>query len=105
MSEELRECPFCNHDALIVAYIHHRHGTKIYHGECNVCGAESKACDSKEEAIKAWNTRPAEDALKAENQRLEDTLTYIEELTFMPENKDEILDKVWDIARHNGYLI
>lgn len=66
---------------------------------CNIDGILKKArgsvCDSKEEAIEAWNTRPAEDALKAEIERLKVELDNLRHFC------DSILDMV---KRNNGVL-
>ena len=62
MSEELRPCPFCGgndivyEEALSVTY-------------CNDCGGELDEGFGSD-----WNTRPIEDALQAENERLKEEL-------------------------------
>jgi len=62
MSEELRPCPFCG-------------GTKI----CTEKGINLNYCDncSAESNVEHWNTRPIEDELRAEIERLK---VRIEEL-------------------------
>jgi len=62
MSEELKACPFCGgndivyEEALSVTY-------------CNDCGGELDEGFGSD-----WNTRPIEDALQAENERLKEEL-------------------------------
>lgn len=49
--EKLKPCPFCGGEAEL--YENYYHGCNIY---CLECGVEFE-CDSKEEAIEAWNRR------------------------------------------------
>lgn len=73
---ELKPCQFCeSNDIDILTYEEEYHTRKV--AECMDCGARGSVCDSKEEAIEAWNTRPAEDALKAEIERLKAALNEI----------------------------
>lgn len=67
MSEELRECPFCHTGKGKATYA----GVKRYI-YCDKCHVRTLTYDTIEEAITAWNTRPAEDALKAENESLKE---------------------------------
>ncbi len=66
MTDKLKPCPFCGGDAhwgvpcdtlVIIAC------------SSDKCGWEL-ALDSEEEALRCWNTRPAEDALRDEIERL-----------------------------------
>lgn len=66
MSEELKPCPFCGENVwTIYAGCGEDHSVV-----CENCEAESPIAKSAEDAVKEWNTRPAEDALKAEVERL-----------------------------------
>jgi hypothetical protein len=69
MSKELRECPFCNgtHSINVINFF-----TRNSFRKCDICGAEAPEAKTPEEAAEKWNTRPAEDALKAENERLKE---------------------------------
>ena len=68
MSEELRPCLFCGEDDDITANL--RDGW--FYVSCNKCGALTHMFyRRKSEAIKAWNTRPIEDALNARIAELE----------------------------------
>ncbi len=65
MSDEtqaaLKPCPFCGH-AAIDSYETNDNWYSVY---CVVCGIHTADCKSIEAAIDNWNTRPAEDALRA----------------------------------------
>ena len=100
---ELEPCPFCNgtHSINVINFF-----TGDSYRKCDICGAEAPEAKTPEEAAKVWNTRPAEDALKAEverlkadNERLKKALKKIDDLTFMPRNKDKALDGTWHITR------
>ena len=49
--EELRKCPFCGGEARVVR------ASETYWGQCFDCGAETAICDSRPDAIAAWNRR------------------------------------------------
>lgn len=57
MSEELRECPFCNgtHSINVINFF-----TRDSYRKCDICGAEAPAAKNPEEAAEKWNTRTAE---------------------------------------------
>ena len=59
MSEELKPCPFCGHEAVATQYI--VGGKDVV--QCTFCSVRTQATDSRREAIRDWNTRPLEDAL------------------------------------------
>jgi len=67
MSEELKPCPFCGTDIILEG--------SLSDGEwyiCDYCGAESGG-----DGVNGWNTRPIEDTLRAENERLREALQKI----------------------------
>lgn len=74
---ELRECPFCGNDAVF-----HYIKDSRYHCwvECENGDADIGMFSNDELAIKHWNTRPAEDALQAEIERLKSDLEMQENL-------------------------
>ena len=73
---DLKPCMCCeSNDIEIITYEEKYHSRKI--AKCMNCGARGSVCDSKEEAIEAWNTRPAEDVLTAEIERLKKTIKEI----------------------------
>ena len=49
--EELLRCPFCGGEARVIG------AGESYWVRCSGCGAEIAICDSKPEAIAAWNRR------------------------------------------------
>lgn len=56
MKIELKPCPFCNGSASYAYFVRSRNSTQQF-VVCDDCGAESKLCDSREEAAAAWNQR------------------------------------------------
>lgn len=61
MGEELIPCPFCNSRAEHYSFNCRKHTVR-----CVSCLADCGEWDTPERAAFVWNTRPAEDALKAE---------------------------------------
>lgn len=76
MSDELRPCPFCNGELHVAGATP---GGRVRHlVYCKSCKCSSgPAHASKAKAIAAWNHRPVEDELRAENQRLREALARI----------------------------
>ena len=72
MSEDLKRCPFCGGEAKITRPL--AEGAEVC---CKTCRATTWMCYPEERAIKRWNTRPEEDRLKAENERLKKALRQI----------------------------
>jgi Lar family restriction alleviation protein len=65
----LKPCPFCGGDAFVAQSTNENCLGELYDTFiviCEKCTAEAGIHDTKEQAINTWNTRPAEDALKAE---------------------------------------
>ena len=65
MSDELRPCPFCGFDEVVVR------GNELrgWYCECPKCwGGVKDHCDSESSAAEDWNNRPVEDALRAKWQ-------------------------------------
>ena len=60
MLYDLKPCPFCKGDARYAFYVRFRKNTKHF-VVCDDCGAESKLCDSREEAAALWNRRADND--------------------------------------------
>ena len=74
---DLKPCPLCSScgcgdPPAVYSYLEGYH-----RGECN-CGWEGPTLPTKEEAIAAWNTRPIEDALRAEVAELREELETAE---------------------------
>lgn len=75
MSEqvELKPCPFCGHEAVATQYV--VGGRDLV--QCTFCSVKTPATNSRKEAVKSWNSRPIEDALRA---RLSERDVLIERL-------------------------
>ena len=71
MTENLKRCPFCGGKAKCIEYY------GLYHVVCCDCYTTGRDCQSIETACKAWNSRPIEDELEAENARLREALVKI----------------------------
>ena len=80
MSEDLKPCPFCG-DAEDLTITRINDSTLYWCFECESCDYNRYIFGNKEEAIKIWNTRPAEDALTAEIERLKADLEMQKNLT------------------------
>lgn len=66
MSENLKSCPFCGSgDVDVFDAGGEPYGCSQPYVHCNNCNADSKMCDSLDEAIAAWNRRAIDvDAIK-----------------------------------------
>lgn len=67
MNEELKPCPFCGSENIEVE--DDNFGTtfsSVWLVECLTCGVRSATDERESSAIKGWNARPIEDALRAE---------------------------------------
>jgi hypothetical protein len=59
MTDNLKPCPFCNSDPKLEGDDH------WWYAVCR-CGADGGADQTAKKAIEIWNTRPIEDALRAQ---------------------------------------
>ncbi len=76
MGNELRQCPFCGTIAVSSTF-----SIDVYNWyEENVHCEECRCSIAHPQAITIWNTRPAEDALQAEIERLKEALKGMCEL-------------------------
>lgn len=75
MTNELKKCPFCWSEVEM-----HR-GVYSQYIMCRNKECEAMSLSNMDGAVvlKAWNTRPIEDALRAENERLRDVLREMSE--------------------------
>lgn len=71
MTEQLKPCPFCGGTANIAK------GQIEFWAYCPHCGAQTELYETEQEVAKAWNARPIENELEAENARLHDALDTI----------------------------
>jgi len=58
MTEELKACPFCSCGTIELEVVS-MDNNSISWGHCNGCSAFGPEIDTKENAIKFWNTRTA----------------------------------------------
>ena len=92
MSDQLKPCPFCGSEPLMVHAVLEEYHSVNPEIICRECGYRIKAknlaiaiayspkenCDFMDrQTIAVWNTRPAEDALTAEVERLKAALFSI----------------------------
>ena len=75
MSKYLKPCPFCGKSDKVIIYTesmeYHDELLRTRYGvKCKRCRFEIPAYTERETAIRKWNTRPVENALKAEAERL-----------------------------------
>jgi Lar family restriction alleviation protein len=82
---DLKPCPFCGKHDVDVGW-----WATTYSIACNDCRFELESDlaepiylndQVKHECIQRWNTRPAEDALRAEMERLREIIRVIDELS------------------------
>lgn len=98
--DELKPCPKCGSIKVKVDYRWDSLNlAKTYFVYCHCCNICFNGNYSEPSTIAKWNSRPAEDALNKEVERLKKALKKIEDLTFMPRNKDKVLDRTWYITR------
>ena len=87
---ELKKCPFCGGEAEI---IDDAMGTI---SRCQWCGAENGngvyGADGHKLAVKDWNNRPIEDALKAENERLKKELDDLKKEDLLRADTKKVID-------------
>lgn len=95
MSEELRECPFCQDKNTAI-------GSDGNGGQYIDCGRKHIVhfinC-TKEEAISIWNTRPAEEGLKAMVWRLTQALESIAKNAEFWDDEDDSLAVIHRICK------
>lgn len=83
MSKELKPCPFCGSNRIVEETETDNSGCvpmTVWFVKCTACGSFKNSISNPDRAIKRWNTRPAEDALNAENERLKEALKEIREI-------------------------
>lgn len=77
---ELKPCPFCECEIIDVVAEEYLDGSKVFYtANCHECDTQHGGLfETYDEATKAWNTRPLEDALRAEIERLRGDLEMVE---------------------------
>jgi len=74
MTQELKACPFCGNKMFLIAPEQQGEPWFLTCPNYEKCPSPNAMFDSREEATKGCNTRPREDALAAENERLRKAL-------------------------------
>lgn len=90
--DELKECPFCGTKAVSSVFsidVFNWYEEKVVCDECRCRINHPKA-------VAIWNTRPAEDALKAEVERLKAMIAVIQDST--DETAVEDMRKLREVA-------
>ncbi len=89
---ELKPCPFCGQPAVMDNWWRSESGT-VYYVKCEGyvkgtgCRVSTGAYATREEAAGNWNTRPIEDALQAEIDRLKAERRWIPVSERLPEKR------------------
>ena len=91
---ELKPCPFCGGKAKCIEYY------GLFHVICCDCYIAGRDRPSIDEAIEAWNIRPIEDALQAENERLKKELADLKKEYLLRSD----IKKVVDSALEEGII-
>jgi hypothetical protein len=107
MSETLKPCPW-GHENQTVGTIYDRPENRdLFEVRCLRCMTRGPLRLSCEEAIAAWNERPAEDVLAKENVELKETLlasnAVMRERLDIINIKSEELDSLWPLLREMVY--
>ena len=98
MTQELKACPFCDHEAKFERIGTPRQSTIC---QCTHCGATLDTGEEWDHG-RGWNTRAREDALEAESVRLRDALeiaaVYLDDLgdNLLRNDADMMLDDCRD---------
>ena len=80
MRKELKPCPFCGSNRIVEETETDNSGCvpmTVWFVKCTACGSFKNSISNPDRAIKRWNTRPAEEALTAEVERLKAALHEI----------------------------
>ena len=65
----MNRCPFCGGSGVV------KSGALLFKVECDNCGASTKYCSSREDAISLWQMRNDDDEVKDTWDKLEDEAT------------------------------
>ena len=76
---EIKPCPFCGKRGILGQTILNYYVVRCTNEKCNMI-VQHHIGTTREEAIKTWNTRPAEDALRVERDELKADAERLAEL-------------------------
>lgn len=65
----MNRCPFCGGSGVV------KNGALLFKVECDNCGASTKYCSSREDAISLWQMRNDDDEVEDTWDKLEDEAT------------------------------
>ena len=65
----MNKCPFCGGSGIV------KSGALLFKVECDNCGASTKYCSSREDAISLWQMRNDDDEVEDTWDKLEDEAT------------------------------
>lgn len=92
MSDQLKPCPFCGKPAA-------SDRNRVFGIECLNCGAIGP--EGEEASIKAWNTRPIEDKLRAEfDKQVSITIGQMGQITQLRKENERLRKALEYIANH-----
>lgn len=120
MNDELKPCPFCGGMPTLESHLADMEEPGWAFVHCP-CGGEAEMSDYESQAIEGWNTRPIEDALRAElaqararNKLLEkicdvanQTYSCVDEWWGQASTKQAARDSMWRLGnalRHAGFV-
>lgn len=98
MSEKLRECPFCENKDVILSDYSLVGNATCWRITCLHCRLVMSGVN-KQLLINLWNTRPAEDALKAEVGGLTQALESIAKNSEFWDDEDDSLAVIYRICK------
>ena len=104
---EFKPCPRCKEALrLSVQTQHEFYGpdeSLYFFVLCSACGHSSYSEYTREEAIKDWNTRPIEDALRTENEALKAEIAELEEgIKEKDDAFDDLKEAVYNVLEADG---
>lgn len=77
MSDSIKSCPHCGGAAWLNSNYSYKCRTYFVFVKCDICGAQGKAYNSKEEPAAAdWDNQPCKDAIAAWNMRTPNHANY-----------------------------
>ena len=88
--DNLKPCPFCG-SAVSTSHINSDTYGVLYEVKCRYCGVSGGQFIFEHYAIKAWNSRPSEEALKVKLDKLKAALNYVRQNAELHKDEDASL--------------